>query len=316
MAELKRPTAYKRVEVVGVPLDHGAGRRGVGMGPSAIRIAGLHTVLNRLGHPVKDHGDLVVPAPETMSEEAVNAKFLSLITETCGALAENVADILDNGSLPLVIGGDHSMAIGTLTGVACHARKTRPKRHCEKLGIIWFDAHGDSNTPETSPSGNIHGMPVACLLGQGPESLINLGFEGPKILGRNLVMVGVRDLDPNEKQFMREAGIHTFTMHDVDRLGMAEVVDRAIAVATNGTEWLHVSFDIDSLDPRDAPGTGTQSLGGLTYREAHLALEMIAETQRMTSMELAEVNPILDERNRTAELAVELIASALGQRIL
>lgn len=312
----KSPTTYQGVDIIGVPLDHGAGRRGVGMGPSAIRIARLHDAIKRLGHEVIDRDDLQIPAPETRPEEEVNAKFLSLVSETCGKLAQEVEEVLDAGRFPLVIGGDHSMAIGTISGVAAHARKVAGARSLEKLGVIWFDAHGDANTPETSPSGNIHGMPVACLLGHGPAPLTDLGFPGPKVIGRNIAMIGLRDLDAQERQFLSDAGIHAFTMHDIDRLGMAEVMERAMAVATRGTRWVHVSFDIDSLDPRDAPGTGTQKIGGLTYREAHLALEMLAETQRLTSMELAEVNPVLDDRNRTAETAVGLIASALGQRIL
>jgi arginase len=307
---------FERVEIIGVPLDHGAGRRGVGMGPSALRIARLHERLSRLGYALNDLGDLVIPAPETRPHEEVNARFLSVVAETCETLARDVKSIMDRGGFPLVIGGDHSLAIGSISGIAAHARELVGARQLEKVGVIWFDAHGDSNTPETSPSGNIHGMPLACLLGRGPQRLTNVEFEGAKLLGRNIAMIGLRDLDPQERQFMADVGIHAFSMHDIDRLGMAEVMERAIALASHGTRWLHLSFDIDALDPRDAPGTGTEAIGGITYREAHLALEMLAETQRLTSMELVEINPILDERNRTAEVGVGLIASALGSRIL
>jgi arginase len=316
MASNDKAHSFKVIDIVGVPLDHGAGRRGVGMGPSAIRIAGLHKMIARLGHKLTDHGDLAIPAPETQPQTEINAKFLPLITKTCTSLSEKVTASLEDGGLPLVIGGDHSMAIGTISGVATALRNRHGEKSLSRLGVIWFDAHGDANTPDTSPSGNIHGMPVATLLGDGPESLRNIGYDGPKVEARNLVMIGLRDIDPKERAFMSEVGIHTFTMADIDRLGMPRVMDRALEIVTNGTDMLHVSFDIDSLDPRVAPGTGTQSLGGLTYREAHLALEMVAETGSLTSFELAEVNPCLDDKNHTAELAVGLISSALGSRIM
>lgn len=306
----------REIDIIGVPLDHGAGRRGVGMGPSAIRIAGLHDAILKLGHKLTDHGDLTIAAPETQPETEINAKFLPLITKACAALSAKVTESLEKGSTPLVIGGDHSMAIGTISGAATALHKIHGDKGINRLGIIWFDAHGDSNTPSTSPSGNIHGMPVATLLGDGPESLTSIGYDGLKIRARNLVMIGLRDIDPKEREFMQERGIHTYTMYDVDRLGMSRVMDRALEIVTAGTDMLHVSFDIDSLDPRVAPGTGTQSLGGLTYREAHLALEMVAEAGVLSSFELAEVNPILDDKNHTAELAVGLIASALGSRIM
>ena len=301
------------LHIVGVPLDHGAGRRGVGMGPSSIRIAGLHAAIKRLGYEIVDHGDLNVPAPETRASEGSNAKYLSVIDTTCRELSESVQGVLREDGFPLVIGGDHSIAIGTISGISAHLQREDPKA---RLGVIWFDAHGDINTPETSPSGNIHGMPVACLLGNGPETLTSIGHAGPKLNPATFVQIGLRDIDAQERRLLKEAGTHAFTMTDIDKRGMSAVMQEAIAIACQDTDYLHVSFDIDSIDPKVAPGTGTQKSGGLTYREAHLACEMIAETERMRSMEMVEVNPTLDLVNQTSIFAVELIASALGQRIL
>lgn len=303
------------VHILGVPLDHGAGRRGVGMGPAAMRIAGLHAAIERLGHSVKDRGDISIPAPETQPPGESKAKFLPLIADAVAVVAREVEGALDEGGVPLVLGGDHSIAIGTISGIAAHLRRktgVTPPR----LGVIWFDAHADINTPETTPSGNIHGMPVSCLLGQGPESLIQLGFPGPKVSPDNFALVGLRDIDDTEKRLLRDSRIRCFTMEDVDKRGMAAVMAEAIAVVSRGSDMLHVSFDIDAIDPRVAPGTGTPKLGGLTYREAHLAMEMLADTRRVTSIEVVEVNPVLDDRNSTAELAVGLIGSVLGNRIL
>jgi arginase len=302
----------RTVHVVGVPLDHGAGRRGVGMGPAALRIAGLHGALGRLGLGVRDRGDLEVPAPETQPTGVGNAKFLPLIAKTCAELAAEVEAILEEGGFPLVLGGDHSIAIGTISGLSSHLRKTRPGG---RLAVVWFDAHGDINTPETSPSGNIHGMPVACLLGWGPTALGEIGHPGPKIVPSSFAQIGLRALDETEKRLLRESGIHAYTMTDIDRRGMTAVIEEVIGL-TAGADMLHLSFDVDAVDPRVAPGTGTPKGGGLTYREAHLAMELLAETGRITSMEMVEVNPTLDDKNQTAELAVELVASALGQRIL
>ncbi|MCA8938735.1 MAG: arginase, partial [Planctomycetes bacterium] len=216
-----------------------------------------------------------------------------------------------------VLGGDHSIAIGTISGIAASAQQKSPDSSIPpKVGVLWFDAHGDINTPQSSPSGNIHGMPVSCLLGNGPESLTQIGFAGPKVSPARFAQIGLRDIDEIERKLLKESGIHTYTMADIDRRGMATVMEEAIAFACDGTDLLHVSFDIDSVDPRVAPGTGTPKLGGLTYREAHLALEMIADTGRLSSMEMVEVNPTLDERNQTAVIAVGLVASALGLRIL
>jgi arginase len=306
----------RTVHIVGVPLDHGAGRRGVGMGPSAIRIAGLHDALTRIGWSIEDHGDVTIPAPETCPPGDPKAKYLPLVTQACREVCAEVQAVLEQNGVPLVIGGDHSIAIGTISGLAAHLRQKHGAAAQRKLGVIWFDAHGDINSPETSPSGNIHGMPVACLLGKGPESLLSLGFQGPKIDPRRFVQIGLRDLDEVEKEAIREAGYRVFTMEDIDRRGMAAVIDQAMEVVTDGTDMVHVSFDVDAVDPIYAPGTGTRKVGGLTYREAHLAMETLARSGRVTSVEVVEVNPILDVANQTGELAVGLIASALGKRIL
>jgi arginase len=312
-------TSPKTVHVVGVPLDHGAGRRGVGMGPSAVRIAGLHDALARIGYRIEDHGDVTIPAPETTAPGDSRIKYLPLVSQACREVCAEVQSILERSGIPLVIGGDHSIAIGTISGIAAHLKQQKGRAASGAsscLGVIWFDAHGDINTPETSPSGNIHGMPVACLLGQGPAELTGLGYPGPKVDPRRFVQIGLRDLDEIEKRQLRDSGITAFTMEDIDRRGMATVVQQAIELVMDGTDHVHVSFDVDAIDPMYAPGTGTRKIGGLTYREAHLALEMIAETGRLCSMELVEVNPILDNQNQTAELAVGLIASALGKKIL
>lgn len=308
----------KSVHIVGAPLDHGAGRRGVGMGPSALRIAGLHDALQRTGYRVEDHGDVTIPAPETCPPGNPRAKYLPLVSKACQEVSAEVQSILERKGIPLVIGGDHSIAIGTISGIAAHLQHVSGETSgpASRLGVIWFDAHGDINTPETSPSGNIHGMPVACLLGQGPPELSGIGYPGAKLDPRKVVQIGLRDLDEVERRDLRDSGIHAFTMEDIDRRGMATIVEQALALVLDGTDHVHVSFDVDSVDPQVAPGTGTRKIGGLTYREAHLAMEIIAESGRLCSMEMVEVNPILDVQNQTAELAVGLIASALGKRIL
>ena len=308
----------KTIHVIGVPMDHGAGRRGVGMGPAAMRIAGLHARLRQLGYEVHDLGDLLIPAPETLPEGEAKAKYLPLITNTCTELADFIPSMFEDSGFPLVLGGDHSIAIGTISGLALeqHRRQGTPLAGPPRIGVVWFDAHGDINRPDTTPSGNIHGMPVSCLLGQGPAPLTSLGYPGPKVDPHNFCQIGLRDIDATERRLLRESGIHTFTMADIDRRGMAAVMEEALRLALDGTDMLHCSFDIDGVDPREAPGTGTPKPGGLTYREAHLACEIMAETGRLTSMEMVEVNPTLDLRNATAVLAVELIASALGSRIL
>ena len=304
------------VHILGVPLDHGAGRRGVGMGPSALRVGGLHQALTSLGCTVADCGDLAIAAPETLSPGDHQARYLALVASVCEQVCRQVGEVLRAGSLPLVIGGDHSLAIGTISGIATHARAAGSGLQASPAGLIWFDAHCDINTPLSSPSGNIHGMPLACLLGHGPDALTGIGFAGAKIDPAHCVLIGVRDVDVEERPLMKASGVRIFTIADIDKRGMAAVTDEALAIARAPSGMLHVSFDVDVLDPEVAPGTGTSKPGGLTYREAHLAMEMVADCGRMTSMEMVEVNPTLDNNNRTAELAVELIASALGKRIL
>lgn len=306
---------HRTVYVLGVPMDHGAGRRGVGMGPSALRIGGLHDALAQVGCSVHDLGDIEVAAPETLAPGDPNARYLSLIAAVCDEVCRTSGTVFQQGGFPLVIGGDHSLAIGSISASAAHlhsATHGAPK----SLGLIWFDAHADINTPQSSPSGNIHGMPLACLLGHGPPALTDLAFAGAKLDARHCALIGVRDIDGGERALLAASGIRVFTMADIDKRSMATVMAEALAVATTGTGMLHVSFDVDVLDPQVAPGTGTTKPGGLTYREAHLALELVADSGRLTSMDMVEINPTLDVHNQTAELAVELIASALGKRIL
>lgn len=302
---------HRTVHIIGVPMDHGAGRRGVGMGPAAIRIAGLHRALQRTGRAFVDRGDIVINTPETVSSGDPHYRFAELIRKACDELRETVVEVLENEGLPLVIGGDHSIAIGTIAGLAEYHRK-----HDQRLGLIWVDAHGDMNTPSTSPSGNIHGMPLSVNLGMDAGDLTELGGFRPKVLPEDTVLIGLRDLDQGERQAIRDSGVHAYTMQDIDERGMAAIMRESIELVTKHCDKFHVSFDIDSLDPRVAPGTGTPVQGGLTYREAHLALELAAETERLGSFELVEVNPILDTSNQTGEVAVGLIASALGRRIL
>jgi len=288
------------------------------MGPTAIRIAGLHRMLHRLGFDVHEHGDVSVSIPETLNAGDERAKYLPVVTEACDQLAMHVKSSLEQGGLPLIIGGDHSLSIGSISGVAHHLVDSNevPESEPPKVGVLWFDAHADMNTPETSPTGNIHGMPIACLLGKGPKPLRSIGYPGAKLDPTRLVQVGLRDLDRTEKQVVRASGVRAFTMADVDKRGIADVVEEAIELVTRDADLLHVSFDIDVLDPGVAPGTGTPVHGGFSFREAHLALELVAESGRLGSFELVEVNPVLDHANRTAEIAVDLIASALGSTIL
>jgi arginase len=297
--------------VIGVPLDLGADRRGVDMGPSAIRSAGLFRGIQALGHRVVDAGNIHVKQPEMQSFGHEKAKYLNEVAEACEALAHEVTGALREGMLPLVLGGDHSLAIGSIAGVASHARSAGGR-----FGLLWFDAHGDMNTPDTSPSGNIHGMPFAVNLGLGDPRLTGLeGFQ-PKLDRGRSVLVGVRNLDRREKDALRESGIHVFTMRDIDELRMTRVIDRALAIVMDGTAGFHVSFDVDFIDPQVAPGVGTPVKGGATYRESHLAMERIADSGKMLSMDLVEVNPLVDQKNSTAQLGVELVLSALGKRIL
>jgi arginase len=302
----------RRIRVLGVPLDLGASRRGVDMGPSALRVAGLEARLEALGHQVTDGGNIRVEIAETQTSGSRNAHYLSEITETCTRTAEAVAKTLEEGMTPLLLGGDHSLAVGSVSGVAEFYR-----RKGEKIGLVWMDAHSDINTPETSPSGNVHGMPLAALLGLGPEALGKIFGYAPKIAAENAVLIGVRDIDAAERENIRRAGLgHVYTMRDIDERGMRAVMEEALRAAGNGTAGYHVSLDMDWIDPEDAPGVGTPVRGGATYREAHLAREIVADDGRLLSFEIVEVNPVIDEHNRTAELAVELACSAFGKKIL
>ncbi len=302
----------KKITLIGVPLDLGAGRRGVDMGPSAIRVADIHARVRALGYEVTDRGDIAVVIQETNDPGDPRLKYLKEIRHTCEAVRDEVDAALGEGMMPVVLGGDHSIAMGTIAGVSRHYRRLD-----ERIGLIWFDAHGDMNTPETSPSGNIHGMPLAVVLGIGEPSLVGLGGdEGPMVEGARAAVVGLRDVDPAEKENIKESGIGAFTMRDIDERGMRAVMEEAIKRATTGTAGLHMSFDLDGIDPDYAPGVGTAAPGGLSYREAHLAMEMLHDTGKVLSAELVEVNPILDHSNTTAKLGVELLASLLGKKIL
>ncbi len=281
------------------------------MGPSAVRVANLHGRLRELGYEVEDLGNVPVVQRESQPEGPLQAKYLPQITDTCTRLAEIVLDVLPGSRFPIILGGDHSIAIGTVSGVAQHLRGRG-----EKLGMIWIDAHTDMNTPESSPSGNVHGMPLACCIGLGPPSLTDIFDFSPKVSAGNVALVGIRSVDEKERRNVQRSGVHAFTMRDIDERGMRPVMEEAIDYASSGTGGFHVSLDMDVVDPREAPGVGTPVPGGFTYREAHLAMEMLCDAGRMTSMEVVEVNPVIDEGNRTAILAVELIMSAMGKRIL
>jgi arginase len=299
------------IAILGAPLDLGAGRRGVDMGPSALRLAGLNAKLTSLGYELEDLGNVSVAQQESTPSGPENAKYLPQIAKTCTKLAEMVENVLAAGNFPLVLGGDHSVAAGTVSGVSDFFRKRG-----EKIGLIWIDAHADMNTPDSSPSGNVHGMPLACCVGRGPFELAQIFDYTPKVEGVNVVLVGIRDVDRRERGIIRESGVTAFTMRDIDERGLPNVMERAIAVANDGTAGFHLSLDMDVVDPDEAPGVGTPVRGGMTYREAHLAMETICDCSRMTSMEVVEVNPVLDEANRTALLAVELVMSAMGKKIL
>ena len=302
----------RRIRILGVPLDLGASRRGVDMGPSAMRVAGLEARLEALGHLVTDGGNIRVEIAETQAPGNENAHYLQQIAETCARTAEAVVETLEEGMTPLLLGGDHSLAAGSVSGVAEFYR-----RQNLKIGVIWLDAHSDINTPESSPSGNVHGMPLAALLGLEPEPLANIFGYAPKIAAENTVLIGLRDIDSGERDNIRRAGVaEVYTMRDIDERGMRTVMEEALRAAGRGTAGYHVSLDMDWIDPEDAPGVGTPVRGGATYREAHLAMEILADHGRLLSFEIVEVNPVIDEHNRTADLAVELACSAFGKKIL
>jgi arginase len=297
----------RKLTIIGMPMDLGQMRRGVDMGPSAIRYAGVFERLSKLFSSIEDWGDISVGRPETIIDVQSNLRNLHLIAEKSLMLAEMVDKIIQSKSFPLILGGDHSIAIGTLAGVS---------KHYTNLGAIWYDAHGDLNTAETSPSGNIHGMPLAVSLGYGHELLTNILGASPKIKPEHVVIIGARSLDEGERRLIKELGIKVFTMHEIDRLGMTKVMESTIDYLKEKTDGVHLSLDLDGLDPNDAPGVGTPVPGGISYRESHLAMEMLAESGLITSAEFVEVNPILDERNKTASLAVALMGSLFGEKLL
>jgi len=299
------------VHIIGVPLDLGGGRRGVDMGPSAVRIAGLAEQLALLGCKVVDKGDIDAPIPEIKAEGDPKKKYIKEITRVCTKLHQRSLQSLEEGALPLVIGGDHSLGAGSVGATADYAAARNGE-----IGLLWIDAHADMNTPATTPSGNVHGMPLSALLGQEPFELGKIGTAFPKVRPEKTVLIGIRNLDEAEKTKVRDAGVHVFTMKDLDRMGIATVMERAMSIATNGTMGIHVSFDVDVCDPAIAPGVGTPVKGGLNYREAHMVMEMLADADRLLALDLVEINPILDSQNQTAVLGVELALSAFGMRIL
>jgi len=301
----------QKLRIIGVPMDLGASRRGVDMGPSAVRVAGLQARIKQLSHQVEDIGNIPVKQPEEQHYGEKRAKYLNEIAETCKGLAENVQRTQQEGFLPIVLGGDHSIAIGSITGVAAQFHKQG-----KRIGCLWLDAHGDMNTPESSPSGNVHGMPLAVLIGYGAPELTELAGFKPAVEPRNVALVGVRDLDAKEKRLVKESGVHVFTMRDIDERGMGEVMTEALRFVTDETDGVAVSLDMDFVDPSDAPGVGSPVRGGVTYREAHLAMEMIADSEAMVSFEVVEINPVIDLHNTTALLGVELVLSGLGKKIL
>ena len=301
----------KALGILGVPLGYGASMAGVDMGPAALRVARLNQRIARLGYAVDDRGDMRLERPRTFPEEAEKLKYVREISNACEQLAIEVESILNADQLPLVLGGDHSIAIGSFSGAASYFKKQQ-----ESLGLIWFDAHADMNTPDSTPSGNIHGMPLSALLGYGTPELVNVAGFAPKVDPQLVAHVGARDIDPGERELIRKLGVRFFTMREIDERGMRACMDDAIAIASGGTAGYGVTFDVDALDPGDAPGSGTLVRGGLTYREAHLGMEKIAEAGGMRLLEIVEINTALDVNNKTAELGVELILSALGKTIL
>jgi len=300
----------QNVSIIGFPMDLGADRRGVDMGPSALRIAGLQTNLEGLGYKVEDNGDIKIEIMERQKIKNPKLKYLDEIIKTSRLLADKVERVLDKGDFPICLGGDHSMALGTISGIAsfCKKRKLR-------LGVIWIDAHSDMNTDETSPTGNIHGMPLAALMGLGCDELVNLLGFSPKLYPKNCVLIGIRSIDEAEKVNIKKLKVPIYTMNDIDKLGIHRIIAKVLKQFREKVDHIHISFDVDSVDPSVAPGVGTPIPGGLSYREAHLLMETIAECGCMSSLEIAEVNPILDHKNQSAAFTSELIASSMGQRI-
>ena len=301
-----------QVRIIGVPMDLGASRRGVDMGPSAVRYTDLRERLVKLGHDVDDIGNVHVPLREDAARGAQRgARYLGAITDVCAAVAARTRESLEAGRLPVVLGGDHALAAGSIAGAAAYHRAKG-----QRIGALWIDAHGDLNTPATSKSGNVHGMPLAALLGYGDAAMVGLAGDTPALRPQDLALVGLRDLDAAERTHIKKWKLSAFTMRALDERGLRSVLEESIAVATRDTAGLWLSFDMDVIDPEEAPGVGTAVPGGMTYREAHLAMEMLADTGKLIGLDVVEVNPVLDERNRTAQIACELICSALGKRIL
>lgn len=298
----------QELQIIGVPSDLGQGRRGVDMGPSAIRYAGLSGKLQGLGYKVKDLGNINVPTPEMrVQTDGDRLRYLHEVTEVSKALSGIVSNVVTEGHLPIILGGDHSIAIGSLAGMA---------QHSKNYGVIWFDAHGDMNTADSTPSGNIHGMPLAVSLGYGHDDLVSIGGFAGKIKPKNVVLVGIRSIDSDEAALIHEAGVRCITMSEIDRRGMADVMAEAIQIATDNTDGIHLSLDLDALDPMFAPGVGTPVNGGVTYREGHLAMEILSSSKSLVSVDCVEVNPILDKQNQTALMAVELLESLFGKTVL
>lgn len=296
------------ISLIGVPMDLGQNRRGVDMGPSAIRYAGVVERLEEIGHTVTDEGDIQIAAAEKTAPTNTNLRNLKEVTDASTTLANKIHDVMENGQFPLILGGDHSIAIGTLAGLG---------DRYENLGVIWYDAHADLNTGDTSPSGNIHGMPLAVSIGLGNEQLVNIRGFAPKIKPENVVIIGARSIDPGERELIKEKGIKVFTMHDIDKLGMTEVMDKAMwYLKDREVDGVHLSLDLDGIDPIYTPGVGTPVPGGISYRESHLAMEMLYSADIITSAEFVEVNPILDEKNKTADVAVALMGSLFGEKLL
>jgi len=300
------------IQIIGVPLDLGASRRGTDAGPSAMRIAGLETELQKMGYELSVGTDVLVPPFETrIAKEEISPRFKKEILQVCKDLADKTYNAINNGDFPLILGGDHSIAMGSISAVSGYYQEQE-----KDIGLIWFDAHGDMNTPESSNSGNIHGMPLAHLLGDGDPDLINIFKTGKKVKPENTVLIGIRDIDSKEQELIKKSGIHTYTMRDIDERGMSEISKEALDIVTTDTVGFHLSFDLDGCDPTVIPGTGTKVPGGVNYREAHLLLEHCAESKKMLAMDIVELNPFLDEKNISAERAVALIRSAFGESIL
>ena len=300
-----------KISIIGVPMDLGADRRGVDMGPSALRYADVNEKLTAMGNEVQDLGDIDVIIPETQHYGDSHAKYLKEIARACDELAHLVLQAYEQERTPLVLGGDHSIAVGTVSGMSEAFRRRK-----KKLGLLWFVAHADMNTPEISPSGNVHGMPMASILGYGPKQLTDIFGFSPKVHPENAVMIGIREVDPEERELVRKSGVRVFTMKEIDKRGIGTVMDEALAIVTSNTDGFSVTLDADFLDPYESPGVATPVRGGADYREAHLAMEMIADTRKMESFEITEINPILDVHNKTAHFGMELILSAFGKQIL